>query len=349
MRFSHPRPLRAAVRHGVVPFRAIGLLLAAALISACAGATPASSGAPSAQVAGSPTAPATSTPGSSAVAAFPLRLTDDEGRTVDLAAEPRAIVSLTPAVTETLYALGVGDRLVGKVEDFTLYPPEAAAVPDVAHFGSIDVEQIVALGADLVIAGGNNFNPPDQVERLRSLGIPVLTIYGPSLEAALQDLVLVGEAVGRSVQAAELVAGLEAVFSRVRTATSTTSRPRVYYELDATNGYFGPAPDYFGTEMIRLAGGDPLTSGAPGAFQIPEEQIIAFDPQVILLGDAAYGVTPEQVASRPAWSGLSAVVEGAIRPVDDVIVTRPGPRLGQGLLALARAIHPTLALPPAGP
>jgi len=352
MRSSHPRPLRTFVRHGVVRFPAIGLLAAATLIAGCvsgnAAGSPAASGTALPSAAATPV-PITPTASPASASGFPLELTDDEGRRVELTAEPRAIVSLTPAVTETIYALGVGDRLVGKVEDFSLYPPEAATVPDVAHFGTVDVEQIVALGADLVIAGGNNFNPPDQVDRLRSLGIPVLTVYGPTLEAALRDLRLVGAAVGRLDEAEALISELSATFEAVRSATAGVTHPRVYYELDATNGYFGPAPDYFGAEMIRLAGGEPLTSGTPGAFQIPEELIIAFDPEVILLGDAAYGVTQEQVAARPAWADLSAVIAGAIRPVDDVIITRPGPRLGIGLIALAAAIHPALALPSPGP
>jgi iron complex transport system substrate-binding protein len=258
-------------------------------------------------------------------------------------------VSLTPAATEILYALGVGDRLVGKVEDLSLYPPAAKSVPDVAKFGSVDVEQIVSLKTDLVIAGGNQFNPPAELARIRGLGIPVLVVYGPNLKAALADIGLIGRAVGRSQPAADLVASLQARFDQIAAATRSLPKPRVYYELDAYNGFFGPAPDYFGVEMIQLAGGEALTSGTPGAFQIPEEKIIAFDPQIILLGDAAYGVTPEQVAARPGWAGLTAVRGGAIRPVDDVIITRPGPRLADGLLALARAIHPEAGLPTVAP
>ena len=82
-------------------------------------------------------------------------------------------------------------------------------------------------------------------------------------------------------------------------------------------------------------------------YQIQEEQILAFDPEVILLGDAAYGVTPEQVAKRPGWDKLTAVKNGDVRPIDDVVVTRPGPRLGEGIEALAMAIHPDLVLPSA--
>jgi iron complex transport system substrate-binding protein len=284
-------------------------------------------------------APATTAP------AFPATLADDEGRSVTIPAEPRAIVSLTPAATELLFALGVGGRLVGKVEDFSVYPPDAARVPDVARYGSVDVERIVALRADLVIAGGSDFNPPAEIARLRALGVPVVVVYGSQLETALADMDLIGRAVGRGAQAAALVAGLRAAFAGVQAATRDLPKPRVFYEIDASNGYFGPAPDYFGVGMIELAGGNALTSGTPGVFQISEERIVAFDPEVILLGDAAYGVTAAQVVARPAWAGLTAVRTGAIRPVDDVIITRPGPRLGDGLAALALAIHPGLSLP----
>jgi iron complex transport system substrate-binding protein len=322
-------------------------LALAAILAACS-----VSPSPAASLPGpiaTPTSGAPSSPPAPTAPAFPVTVTDDEARPVTLSAPPRAIVALTPAATEIVYALGAGDRLVGKVEDFSVYPPAAAAVPDVAKFGSVDVERIVALKSDLVIAGGNQFNPPADIERLRGLGIPVLVIYAPDLRTAFADIELIGRAVARPDEARRLTDGLRSAFAQVETAVRGLARPRVFYEIDATNGYFGPAPDYFGVEMIRSAGGDPLTSGTPGVFQIPEERIVAFDPEVILLGDAAYGVSPEQVAARPAWAGLTAVRRGAIRPVDDVIITRPGPRLGDGLVSLARAIHPDANLPGASP
>jgi iron complex transport system substrate-binding protein len=97
--------------------------------------------------------------------------------------------------------------------------------------------------------------------------------------------------------------------------------------------------------MIGLAGGEPLTSGTAGVFKIPAEAIIDFDPQVILLGDAAYGVTVDAVKNRSGWNVISAVKTGDIRPIDDVLVTRPGPRLVDGLRALALALHPGAAIP----
>jgi iron complex transport system substrate-binding protein len=319
----------------------IATLLAACTATAAAPATPT-------LVPVTPIPSATAAPTPTPAPLFPAALADDEGTAVKILVEPQKIVSLTPAATETLFALGVGSRIVGKVEDFSVYPPEAAKVPDVAKFGSVDVEKIIGLGADLVIAGGSNFNPPEAIQKLRSLGVPVLVIYAPDVKTALSDMNLIGRAVGRVDEAAAQVARVQAAFDQVA-AAATLPKPRVLYELDDTNGYFGPAPDYFGTEMIRIAGGTPLTSGTNGVYQIQAEQIIAFDPQVILLGDAAYGVTVDQVDKRPGWGILSAVKTGDIRPIDDVIVTRPGPRLVDGIRALALAIHPDLVLPSSAP
>lgn len=327
------RPNAAARRPFLLP------LLAALLFLIAACAAPAATLPPDATMSIAP--PETGTP----AAAFPVTLTDDEGTAVTLDAEPQRIVTMTPAATETLFALGIGDRVVGKVEDFSLYPPEAAAVPDVAAFNSVDVERIVGLNVDLVVAGGNNFNPPDAIARLRTLGIPVLVTYAADVETALTDIALIGAATGRADEATEIVATIQDAFDRVAAASASLSRPRVFYELDASNGYFGPAPDSFIAEMIAIAGGEPLTSGTPGSYEIQPESIVAFDPEVILLGDAAYGVTVEQVGARPGWSGIKAVVDQAIRPVDDVVITRPGPRLGAGLLSLVQAIHPDLVLP----
>ena len=145
--------------------------------------------------------------------------------------------------------------------------------------------------------------------------------------------------------AAQMEAEISAIGDAIAAAGGT--RPRVFYELDATKEIYGPADDSFLTEMIELAGGDPITTGSPTVFSIPLERLLAADPQVIVLGDAAYGTTPEIVTARPGWGGMTAVTSGAIRPVNDVIVTRPGPRLVEGLRALALAIDPAASLPPA--
>ena len=309
-------------------------------------ATPGATSAPPTPVPSATPPPAAATPVPSAAAvSYPLTLVDDEQNTVVIKAEPMRIVSITPATTEILFALGIGDRLIANT-DADDYPPQVKSLPHVATYNSVDVEKIVSLDPDVVIAGGNNFNKPDALAQLRRLGIPVLVVYGPDVEGVLRDIALVAEAVGRPGRGSALVADLRSQFQDVRDATASLPHPRTFYELDATKEIYGPADTSFIAEMIALAGGTPITTGSTTVFSIPLEKLIAADPEVIVLGDSAYGTTPEIAAARPGWSTMAAVRAKAIRPIDDTIVTRPGPRLAEGLRALALAIHPGLVLPP---
>ena len=284
-------------------------------------------------------------PATAPTSAYPMTLADDEGGSVTLATEPRRIVSLTPATTEVAFALGAGDRVVAKVEDITPYPPEADGLPVVAKFGSVDVERIVGLDADLVIAGGNGFNPIESIAQLRRVGIPVLVLYARDVAGVLADIELVGTAIGEPAASRALTASMRSSIDVISTATARLPHPRTFYELDAMKEIYGPAKGSAYEEMITLAGGTPITSSDPAVYSISLERLVAADPEVIVLGDGAYGVTAKDVAARPGWGTISAVTTGAIRPVDDVIVTRPGPRLAEGLRALALAIHPDASLP----
>jgi iron complex transport system substrate-binding protein len=280
---------------------------------------------------------------------YPLTLTDDEGGLVALDARPQRIVSLTPATTEILFALGAGDRVIATT-DFDDYPPEAIALPDVATYSSVDVERIVGLEPDLVIAGGNNFNPPEALDQLRSISsrrIPVLVVYAQDVAGVLADIELVGTAIGEGAAAARLAEAMRSQIDAIAAVTGSLARPRTFYELDATREIYGPADDSFVAQMVSLAGGDPITTGSPTVFSISLERLVGADPEVIVLGDANYGVTAADVAARPGWDDMAAVKAGAIRPVDDIVVTRPGPRLAEGLRALAGAIHPDATLPSA--
>jgi iron complex transport system substrate-binding protein len=328
--------------------RGVALSLAlSVLLAACS----APGGGPSSPPASSPAVPASVTSSlepSPSPAAFPVTLADDEGTEVEIAAEPQRIVSLTPATTEILFKLGAGRR-VAATTDFDDYPPEAVALPDVASFTSVDVEKIVGLEADLVIAGGNSFNDPAAIAQLRELGVPVLVTYAPDISTVLQDIELLGTAVGRAGEARDLTAAMQADFDQVEAATADLPRPRVFYELDATTDLYTAADDSFIAEMIELAGGVPITTGSKTDFAISLEKLVTADPEVIVLGDAVYGVTPEAVAERPGWDVMTAVKTGQIRGVNDLVVTRPGPRLVEGLRELALAIHPEANVPSPAP
>jgi iron complex transport system substrate-binding protein len=330
------------------PGRVIAGLLLTATLAACgtSGASVAATIPPDATGSLLPAATATpaASPSASAAPAFPVTLTDDDGKTVELKEAPEQIVSLTPAETEILYALGAGDRLVGKVEDVANFPPEAKDVPVVATVTGVDVEKIVAAGTDLVIAGGNGGTQPEAIQKLRDLKIPVLVVYAADVEGVYRDIELTGDAVGASDEAAGLVASLKAGFDQVARATAGAPKPRVFYETGDQPKIYGIADGSVYAQMIELAGGAPVTTGSATAWEQSTEKLIQADPELIILGDSAYGVTPDAVAKRPGWAGLTAVEQKRIVGIDDIVVTRPGPRLADGLRLLAAAIHPELPL-----
>jgi iron complex transport system substrate-binding protein len=340
--------MRAAPSARIVALVA-SLVMVLAACSTSGAPTTAPSPSTAAVASATPSATAAPTASPTTAPAFPTTLTDDEGTAVTIAAEPTRIVSLTPASTEILFALGAGPRVIAGTE-FDDYPPAAVALPDVANYTAVDVEKIVGMEADLVIAGGNSFNPPEAISRLRTLGVPVLVVYAPDLAGVLKDIELIGSAAGLTTEARAMTATMQAGFDAVAAATAGLDKPRTFYELDTSTGPIYTVADGSAyVEMIEMAGGAPITTGSTTDFAIPLEKLIAADPELILLGDAAYGVTAAQVRARPGWNVMTAVKTDAIRPVDDIIVTRPGPRLVAGLRELALAIHPGLALPSAAP
>lgn len=330
------------------------LSLLALLIGACSTGAASPTPAPTAAFVAAPSATPALTPAPTTAPAFPTTLTDDEGTAVTLAAEPQKVVSLTPATTEIVFAVGAGDRLVA-TDDSSDYPAEAVPLPEVVTFGTVDVEQIISLGADLVFAGGLGFTPADTITQLRSLGVPVVVVYAPSIDGVYKDIDLVGAAVGRSAEARTVTADLKAHIGAIAKAASSAqvasgSKPRVFYDvgyLDQTGQIYGPAEGSFLAEMVGLLGVDVITAD-PVTYEIPLDTLIERDPEVIILGvNAFYAPTPEIIAKRNGWSAMTAVKNGDVRTVQDTEITRPGPRLAIGLRNLALAMYPDLDLPPA--
>jgi cobalamin transport system substrate-binding protein len=326
-------------RLGVSPILVALLSLALVACSSAGGPSP------------SPSPAATATPASTPVAAFPVTLTDDEGTSVELAAEPAKIVSLTPATTEILFDLGAGDRVVA-TDDDSDYPEEAVALPDVATYDKVDVEKVVALEPDLVVAGGLGFSPPDSIAKLRSLDVRVLVVYAASVDGVYDDIELLGTATGTADAARTLTTTMRTDMQAVSEAvTAAGTKPRVYYEVgydDVTGAIYAPADDSFVAEMVTLAGAEAITTGDPLSYEIPLEKLIQRDPQIIVLGtNPFYNPTPAAVMARAGWSAMTAVKNKDVRPVRDIEITRPGPRLPIGLRNLAAVIWPDVKLPAA--
>jgi iron complex transport system substrate-binding protein len=278
-------------------------------------------------------------------AAAVINLTDGLSRTITLEGLPQRIVSLAPSNTEILYAIGAGSLLVGR-DEFSNYPEEALSLPSVGgSWGEYDSEAIVALNPDLVLAA--EINPPELVQSLENLGLTVFLLPNPTDIAGIyQILETAAQLTGRQAETAVLVASLK---ERVEAVTSKTSaireRPTVFYELDSTepNAPYTAGAGTFVDLLIGLAGGSNVASvlDSPWA-QISLEQLVVMNPDIILLGDSAYGVTPDAVAARPGWESITAVQNGYVFPFNDDLVSRPGPRMVDGLEAMAELIQPEI-------
>ena len=285
------------------------------------------------------TAPATATPGL-------ITLTDDLSRPVTLTAPALHIVSLAPSNTEILYALGAGATLVGR-DDYSDYPPEATQVPSIGNeYPHVNSEAIVALHPDLVLAAG--VTSPEDVAALTKLG---LTVYATgsavSLDDIYRDIQSLGTLVGKPDAAKALVDSMRARVEAVKTKAATAStHPVVFYELDATDPAkpWTAGPGSFVDQLISLAGGTNAGNIAKDQYaQLSLEQLVSQNPDLIVLGSANFGgQTPELVAARPGWQDIKAVKNHTVYTFDDNLVSRPGPRVVDGLEKLAALIHPEI-------
>jgi iron complex transport system substrate-binding protein len=274
-------------------------------------------------------------------------LTDGLGREVSLAAPAQKVVSLAPSNTEILFAIGAGAQTVGR-DMFSDYPEAAKALPDIGgSMGEYNLEAIAALQPDLVLAA--EINTPEQVKALEGLGLTVYYLANPkTIEEMYANLAIVAKLTGHEAEAAALVESLQArvaaMDEKIKGAAAT---PVVFYEVDASEPAkpWTAGPGSFIDQLIARAGGQNLTAAANITDPYPQvsvEVLLSVNPDLILLGDSMWGVTVESVAQRPGWESLRAVSEGKVFPFDDNLVSRPGPRLVDGLEALAKLLHPEL-------
>lgn len=289
-----------------------------------------------------PAAVSTEPPASAVPAATSITLTDGLNRTVTLAGPAQRVVSLAPANTEILFVIGAGAQVVG-CDETSDYPAEALALPTIGGYSGFNLEAIVALHPDLVLAGG--INTPELVASLEQLGLTVYFLSNPTtLEEMYTNLETVARLTGHESETAALVESFKARVAAVDEKILPLSYgPTVYYELDATEPTkpFTAGPGSFVDLLIARAGGINIGAELQGQWaQISLEQLVVANPAIIILGDAAYGETPEKVAQRPGWGTLAAIQTGQVFPIDDNLVSRPGPRLVDGLEAMAKLLHP---------
>jgi iron complex transport system substrate-binding protein len=264
--------------------------------------------------------------------------TDQIGRSLTFAAPPRRIVSLVPSVTETLFAIGGQDLLVG-VTDFCDYPPAARAKPRVGGMLAPSLETIAALRPDLVVAtpAGNREETFGQLERLK---IPVYVVNPVRLQDVLDLTSRLGDLAGRDAAGSRLAASLGTRIRAVGARVAHRSRPRVLYVL-WPDPLIVPGRGALVSELLDVAGGESVTADQSQDYpRMSLEAAIARSPEIIVL---ASHNSQQGAMAREQWeqfSRLPAVKAGRLYTADGNLMHRYGPRVVDGLEWLARHLHP---------
>ncbi len=277
--------------------------------------------------------------GSALAAAFPVTLTDFQNRPVTLPTRPERIVSIGPSITEFLFALGAGPRVVG-ADDFSDEPAGARQLEKVGGI-KVNFEKVVSLRPDLVLSV--KFSD-GTIERLMGAGLLVLVVDPQSAGDVARTAILLGRAVGSDGEA--MARDIQKRVDDVRSKTAAAAtKPRVYHEIDASDPtkIFTVGPGSYIHDLIEIAGGQNIAARATSAYpQLSAEEILRSDPEIIVLAAADYSAKPEQVAARTGWSVISAVRNKRIVTIAPNLINRPGPRVGEAAEAYAKLVHPEL-------
>jgi iron complex transport system substrate-binding protein len=286
-----------------------------------------------------PTATSTQQPSASvAAAAFPTTVTDFQNRSVAVPKRPERIVSIGPSITEFLFALGAGPRVVG-VDDFSDEPAAAAQVEKVGGI-KVSFEKVVSLRPDLVLSV--KFSD-GTIERLTGAGLPVLVVDPQTTGDVARTAILLGRAVGSDGET--LARAIQKRVDDVRARTSAAPKRRVYHEIDASDPtkIFTVGPGSYIDDLIAIAGGQNIAARAASAYpQLSAEEVLRGDPEIIVLAAADYAAKPDQVAARSGWAQVAAVKSNRVVTIAPNLINRPGPRVGEAAEAYARLVHPEL-------
>jgi len=260
--------------------------------------------------------------------AYPLTLTDAMGREITLEAKPERIVSIMPSLTEILFALDAGERVVG-VTTYCDYPPEAQEKEVIGDLYNLNPEKILALEPDLVLVGKSE-TLQQTFDFLEQSAVPYFVVDPQTLDEIEESILTIAKLIDARAEGDALVAQLAADRAALEAKVASIpaeERPKVFVLLD-TSALYTVGSGTFLSEMITTAGADNVVADFDnGYFQISEETLFEIDPEIII---CTYPMRDE-VLAREAWQDLAAVKNERVYDVDSNAVSRPGPRYVQGM------------------
>ncbi|MGD6730159.1 MAG: ABC transporter substrate-binding protein [Pleomorphochaeta sp.] len=264
-----------------------------------------------------------------------IEFTDSYNRTVQITKNPQRIVSLGPNITEIVSELDF-DKLVGRT-DYCDYPEKVSSVKSIGSITNANIEEIIELEPDLVI--GSVHCPKDLLENLTKLGICAIAIYDDnSLDGSYNIISKIGYVMNEEEKANEIIKNNKALVEQIVDKTSTLDKKTVYYALSFGEwGDFTAGGSTFIGKMINLAGAINIAEDVDG-WNYSVEQLIEKDPQIIIV--SKYYNSKDQFINTWPYSSLTAVKENRVYEIDNNLLDRQGIRNAQGLLELAKIIHP---------
>lgn len=268
--------------------------------------------------------------------AYPLKVTDSYNREVTIDKEPERIISVAPNITETIYALGKGDKLVGRT-DYCDYPSEASNVESIGTLTNPNIEKIVELKPDVVIVS-THFKK-DNIDKLESLGIKIVSIYGEeSFDGVYDTINKAAEILNVKQTGDKLVSDMKNKVETVTAKVKNLEKPSVYYVVGyGKYGDFTATKETFISEAIEMAGGNNAANDAEG-WKYSLEKLVEKNPEILICDNK--NNTKSSIEATDGYKDLKAVKEGKLLEIDSNLLNRQGPRLADGLEALAKLIHP---------
>ena len=266
---------------------------------------------------------------------------DSLGRKVIVGSPPTRIVSLAPSITEMIYFLGLGDTLVG-VTQFSYFPEEAREKPRVGTYTDINVEKVVTLDPDLVIATADG-NMREDVEMLEEAGIPVYVVNPRRIRQILEAIESVGDVCGVAPRARALVGSLRKRIEKVKEAVRGRDRPLVFLVINI-KPLMSVNRSTTHHDVIELAGGRNLAEDQPITYpRFSLEEVIRRGPEVIIISSMGRGGEHERARRQWfRWTAIPAVQNGRVYTINSDLIDRAAPRVVKGLEEMARLIHPEI-------
>lgn len=270
-------------------------------------------------------------------AAYPITVKDDTGTEVTFEQAPTKVVTLLPSETEAIYAIGSGEQVVG-VDEYSNYPEEAASKPKVGDM-TTNIEAVTALNPDLVLAS-SSMNT-EAITKLRELNITVFASDPLTYDAVIAKIETLGKIMNKTTEAAAVADNMRAVKQQVTDAVKDAEKKKVYLEFSPG---WTVGTGTFLDELLTLAGGQNIASAKQGWFEVSAEEVVTQNPQYIIYPDLKEDPNPIVVGieSRPGWDVIDAVKNKQMFAVTEDPFVRVGPRLADGLLELAKVLHPDL-------